>query len=111
MLFAPTTAMGWARKALCLLISGLGMLAEGYSQSGRSVQVQWQPAKLVNGSPGLLQLSTSTGVQSLSGICFGHNLTFFRAVHGRRSCASAGVPWVTTPGRDAQTIQHVPACR
>src|SRR5713226_7687580 len=93
MLFAPTTATGWARKALCLLISCLGMLAEGYSQSGRSVQVQWQPAKLVNGSPVLFQVSTSTGVQSLSGIWFGHNLIFFRPGDGKLWYALAASPW------------------
>ena len=107
MLFAPTTATGWARKALCLLISCLGMLAEGYSQSGRSVQVQWQPAKLVNGSPVLFQVSTSTGVQSLAGIWFGHNLIFFRPGNGKLWYALAGVPVETTPGRYALTIKQM----
>jgi murein DD-endopeptidase MepM/ murein hydrolase activator NlpD len=55
----------------------------------------------------LFQVSTSTGVQSLSGIWIGHNLIFFRPSNGKLWYALAGVPVETTPGRYALTIKQM----
>jgi murein DD-endopeptidase MepM/ murein hydrolase activator NlpD len=58
--------------------------------------IKWQPAKIVNGSPVLFQVTTSKRVQKISGSWLGHELNFF---YSRDSWYSlAGVPVETAPG-------------
>ena len=65
----------------------------------RPAQIQWQPDKLVNGSPVLFKISASPKVQSVSASWFGHKLNFFHPAEGKFWYALAGVPVETTPGR------------
>lgn len=74
---------------------------------GRPVPIQWQPIKLVNGSPVLFQVSAPVRVQSLSGSWLGHELTFFRAANGKLWYALAGVPVETSPGGYALTVREM----
>lgn len=62
----------------------------------RTASVQWQPAKIVNGSPILFRLTMSDRVQAVSGTWLGHQLNFFHS--GRAWFALAGVPVETAPG-------------
>jgi murein DD-endopeptidase MepM/ murein hydrolase activator NlpD len=64
--------------------------------STRTSSVKWQPAKIVNGSPVLFQLSSPVRVQNISATWFGHQLNFFRS--GNSWYALAGVPVETAPG-------------
>lgn len=63
---------------------------------GHATTVRWQPAKLTNGSPVLIEVSPSPSAQSLSATWLGHNISFFRA---RKSWYGiAGVSLETAPG-------------
>lgn len=102
----PRVAATFRRARVCgilflLLLSllpAVQLRAQGAPQP-RPSQIQWQPDKLVNGSPVLFQVSTSPKVQSVSGSWFGHKLTFFHPATGKFWYALAGVPVETTPGR------------
>jgi murein DD-endopeptidase MepM/ murein hydrolase activator NlpD len=72
---------------------GLAAPAKGSTSAGN---IKWQPAKIVNGSPVLFQLSAPVRVQSISASWFGHQLNFFRS--GNSWYALAGVPVETAPG-------------
>jgi Peptidase family M23 len=61
--------------------------------------IQWQPDKLVNGSPVLFQVLTSPKVQSVSASWFGHEIVFFHPAEGKSWYALAGVPVEASPGR------------
>jgi murein DD-endopeptidase MepM/ murein hydrolase activator NlpD len=105
MLTARTATEHWrASVTLCLLV--LLSAGQARGQTAAPPKLQWQPAKLVNGSPVLFQVLASARVQSLSGIWFGHNLIFFHPDNGKLWYALAGVPVETTPGRYALTIKE-----
>jgi murein DD-endopeptidase MepM/ murein hydrolase activator NlpD len=72
----------------------------------RPAQIQWQPDKLLNGSPVLFKISASPKVQSVSAVWFGHNLIFFHPATGNSWYALAGVPVETTPGRYNLTVKE-----
>ena len=65
---------------------------------GTATTVRWQPAKLTNGSPVLLEISAPRSAQSVSATWMGHNLSFFRSSAGRSWYGIAGVPVETGPG-------------
>ena len=71
-------------------------LAEAASLTPKASAVQWQPKKLVNGSPALFQLSASARVKNVSGVWLGHALIFFQSAGSWY--ALAGVPVETAPG-------------
>lgn len=60
--------------------------------------VQWEPQKLVPGSPILFQVRASKNTQRITAQWFGHNMTFFRPDDGREWYALAAVPIETSPG-------------
>ena len=69
--------------------------------SGRSIAyavVTWQPAKLVNGSPILFQVSADSATRAISGTWLGHDVTLARVGNGKLWYALAGVPLETAPG-------------
>jgi murein DD-endopeptidase MepM/ murein hydrolase activator NlpD len=69
--------------------------------SGRSIAyavVTWQPAKLVNGSPILFQVSADSATRAISGTWLGHDVTLARVGTGKLWYALAGVPLETAPG-------------
>jgi murein DD-endopeptidase MepM/ murein hydrolase activator NlpD len=67
----------------------------------------WQPAKLVNGSPIVFQLSASPRVQDVSGSWLGHNLNFFHSANSWYTLA--GVPVETKPGSyELKIIEALP---
>ena len=68
--------------------------------------VKWQPAKLVNGSPVLFQISAPGKVQSVAASWFGHDLSFFHP-EGKLWYALAGVPVEATPGRYDLTVKEL----
>ena len=104
MAIVACTAKLWRIRtywALCPLALSLfaATLVHGQTKfSGRPAQVKWQPAKMVNGSPVLFQVSAPAKAQSVSASWFGHELVFFPA-GGKTWYALAGVPVETTPGR------------
>jgi murein DD-endopeptidase MepM/ murein hydrolase activator NlpD len=60
--------------------------------------IEWQPAKLVPGSPVLFQIPASKSIQDVSAHWFGHEVTFFRAADASGWYALAAVPIETAPG-------------
>ena len=60
--------------------------------------VTWQPAKPVNGSPVLFQVSADSATQAISGTWLGHEVTLARVGTGKLWYALAGVPLETAPG-------------
>src|SRR5258708_1515484 len=102
MLSAGFAAMFWRSRpwrALCFLVLNLLPSVPAQGQTSRSAHVTWQPAKLVNGSPVLFQVSTPANVQALFASWLGHELVFFRHANGRTWYALAGIPVETAAGR------------
>ena len=69
--------------------------------SGQSIAyalVTWQPAKPVNGSPVLFQVSADSATRAISGTWLGHEVTLARVGTGKLWYALAGVPLETAPG-------------
>jgi hypothetical protein len=107
--FATTFRRGHASRILCLLALSLLPFLPAHAQTApppRPAQIQWQPDKLVNGSPVLFKVSASPKVQSVSAVWFGHNLNFFHPASGKVWYALAGVPVETTPGRYDLTVKE-----
>jgi len=99
--FAATFWRVRARGTLCLLLL-LFLALPARAQIApppRPAQIQWQPDKLVNGSPVLFKIAASPKVQSISASWFRHTLIFFHPATGNSWYALAGVPVETTPGR------------
>jgi hypothetical protein len=71
-----------------------------------SIQVKWQPTKLVNGSPILFQVTTSNKSQSLSASWFGHEFAFFHPAGGKSWYGLAGIPVEIKPGRYDLTVKE-----
>ena len=84
---------------LWLLALGLLPAVQTYAQTAGSSWVKWQPAKPVNGSPVLFQVTAPSKAESLSASWLGHELFFFHPATGRSWYALAGVPVETSPGR------------
>jgi murein DD-endopeptidase MepM/ murein hydrolase activator NlpD len=106
--FATTLSRAGASGIFLLLALGFLQAARVQAQtapSPRPAQIQWQPEKLVNGSPVLFKVSASPKVQSVSASWFGHNLTFFHP-DGKFWYGLAGVPVETTPGRYELTVKE-----
>src|SRR5579863_1072345 len=76
------------------------------AQTAHPAQVLWQPAKLVNGSPVLFEVSTTAKVQSISGKWFGHDVVFFQSSDRKAWYGLGGVPVETTPGRYDLTVKE-----
>jgi len=88
---------GWFRSVVSLLVFvGMAGLAADAKSLTRAGSVKWQPAKIVNGSPVLFQLSASNRVQNVSATWLGHRLDFFRS--GNSWYGLAGVPVETASG-------------
>jgi murein DD-endopeptidase MepM/ murein hydrolase activator NlpD len=64
----------------------------------RPAPVSWQPRRLTNGSPVLLQVTAHGRVESISGDWLGHNFTFFQSGSRGPWYALAGVPLQTPAG-------------
>ena len=62
------------------------------------LEITWQPAKLVPGSPVLFQIPASKKIQGISAHWFGHEVTFFRGADVSGWYALAAVPIETAPG-------------
>jgi murein DD-endopeptidase MepM/ murein hydrolase activator NlpD len=58
--------------------------------------VTWQPAKIVDGSPILIQVPASKRIEKISASWLGHQLNFFQS--GKTWYSLAGVPVETVPG-------------
>src|SRR6266567_2701288 len=108
MVSLQVTATFWRKRAYralgCSVLSLVTWPAQ--SQTARSAPVRWQPAKVVNGSPVLFQVSTPARVQSVVASWLGHSLVFFQSGNGRFWYALAGVPVETTPGRYDLTVKE-----
>lgn len=61
--------------------------------------VHWQPARVVNGSPILFQISAPATVQSLSGTWLGHQVYFSFDAKNKIWYGLAGISLETTPGQ------------
>lgn len=60
--------------------------------------VQWQPAKLSNGSPVLFRVITSRNATAVAANWLGHSVSFFHAAGSPSWYGLAGVPLTTAPG-------------
>lgn len=82
---------------VCLfaIVYSLALMAQA-DPSARRTEISWQPAKLVNGSPVLFQISARKGVASISGTWLGHQLNFFPS--HTSWYALGGVPVETSSG-------------
>jgi murein DD-endopeptidase MepM/ murein hydrolase activator NlpD len=88
-----------AAIVLCLLCT----LPTAASNSSRRLSVgangfRWQPLKLTNGSPVLLEMTAPSNVRSISANWLGHSFNFFPTAQPKSWCALAGVPLQTAPG-------------
>jgi murein DD-endopeptidase MepM/ murein hydrolase activator NlpD len=106
--FCRARAWGISLWLVLSLLQAIPLHSQGAPTPRPSV-VQWQPEKLVNGSPVLFQVSASPKVQSVSGSWFGHDLNFFHPATGKFWYALAGVPVETAPGRYDLTVKEMPA--
>jgi murein DD-endopeptidase MepM/ murein hydrolase activator NlpD len=82
--------------ACLILVTVLAVTARARPVNG--TVVDWQPAKLNNGSPVLFQIVAPRNVQSLSAIWLGHEINFFRLASGSSWYGIAGVSVETSPG-------------
>jgi hypothetical protein len=107
--FATTFCRARASGISLLLALGSFQAARVQAQTApqpRPAQIQWQPDKLVNGSPVLFKVSASPNVQAVSASWFGHKLNFFHPASEKFWYALAGVPVETTPGRYDLTVKE-----
>ena len=90
------------RGVLALFVSILIFSADSQSASAQPAAmrglVQWEPEKLVPGSPVLFKVPASKKIQDVSAHWFGHELRFFLAADASGWYALAAVPIVTNPG-------------
>lgn len=84
------------RAILTLLLMLTALLAPLQGKSAQGNAVKWQPAKIVNGSPILFQVTASKHVQNISASWLAHQLNFFTS--DGSWYALAGVPVETAPG-------------
>jgi hypothetical protein len=64
-------------SSLCFLLTILSFSAEA-STPARTWRVQWEPARIVNGSPVLFRVTAPASLQQLSGEFLGQALSFRR---------------------------------
>lgn len=95
---------GWTLCFLALTLFAVSLVHGQTKPSGRPAPAKWDPARLVNGSPVLFQVSAPAKAQSVSASWFGHELVFFQI--GKTWYALAGVPVETTPGRYDLTVNE-----
>ncbi|HKS74360.1 MAG TPA: hypothetical protein VJQ82_14255, partial [Terriglobales bacterium] len=90
---------------MLVLLVTLQCAAAGPSpKQQKSWAVHWQPAKLVNGAPMLLQVAPVANLESLSGHWLGHDVYFSRGNDGTWY-GLAGISLETTPGRYSLTLE------
>jgi len=71
----------------------------------KSWVVHWQPAKLVNGSPVIFQVSAPVHVVALSGKWLDHEVFFFHDLHSSAWYGIAGIALDTPAGTHTLTLQ------
>jgi murein DD-endopeptidase MepM/ murein hydrolase activator NlpD len=74
------------------------------SRSAHSWSVHWQPKRVANGSPVLLQVSSPQRLESLSGKWLEHDVFFFFDVQSRTWQGIAGASLETKPGKYILTL-------
>src|SRR6266542_4562747 len=87
---------GKAAALLMLVLAGAGP-AIGAAVVSANV-VNWQPAKLVRGSPVLFRVSVPADVKELRGKWLGHEAMFFSVPGSKVWYSLAGIPVETSPG-------------
>ncbi len=75
------------------------MLSAQVAHGAKAWSVQWQPTRVVNGSPILFQISAPATVQSLSGTWLGHQVYFSFDAKSKIWYGLAGISLETTPGQ------------
>lgn len=83
---------------LCFLLIILSFSAEA-STPARTWRVQWEPARVVNGSPVLFRVTAPAALRQLNGEFLGQALSFRRGAGCRCWYAIAGVSLETRPGQ------------
>lgn len=89
------------RKLAISAVLLFGVTALGAAASARPViarSIKWQPQRLTNGSPILLQTITPATVQSISATWLGHTVVFSREEQSRSWYGLAGIPLQTPAG-------------
>jgi murein DD-endopeptidase MepM/ murein hydrolase activator NlpD len=81
------------------LVTVLYGLSAAAQVSGQKWSAQWEPAKLVNGSPVLFRVTAPKQVTALTGNFLGQDLSFRSSQSCRCWYAFAGVSLATKPGR------------
>jgi murein DD-endopeptidase MepM/ murein hydrolase activator NlpD len=101
-------ALAW-RRSFAILLAGvlLGALPVGACEipvskpkptAAAEFSVRWQPARLVNGSPVVLRVTSPGRLNSLSGKWLAHDVFFASDSHGKVWYGIAGVSLETRPG-------------
>jgi murein DD-endopeptidase MepM/ murein hydrolase activator NlpD len=85
-------------SSLCFLLTILGFSADA-STPARTWRVQWEPARVVNGSPVLFRVTAPAALRQLQGEFLGQALNFRRGAGCRCWYAIAGVSLETRPGQ------------
>jgi murein DD-endopeptidase MepM/ murein hydrolase activator NlpD len=90
-------------------VSVLCAVGEPLPTKPKSWDVRWQPTKIVNGAPVLLQVTVPAGVKSLSGTWLGREVYFSRRSGRQFWYGLAGVSLETTSGRYPLTLEAIDA--
>jgi len=91
-------------ETIFLAVALLGLCAHAQGQ-GQKWSAQWQPVKLVNGSPVLFRVTAPKQVTALTGNFLGQDLSFRLSQTCHCWYAFAGVKLATRPGRYTLSLQ------
>lgn len=94
------------RVSVAIVLLTLSASAKPVSTNSKTVLVRWQPLKLVNGAPMLLQVTPAVKLKSLSGMWMGHDVYFSQGSDGIWY-GLAGVSLETAPGKYPLKLEGV----
>lgn len=95
-----------ARASLVVVVFAGSILANPVAAKEKTWNVRWQPMKLVNGAPMLLQVTPAAPLKSLSGTWMGHDVSFSHSTGGTWY-GLAGVSLETKPGQYPLKLEGV----
>jgi murein DD-endopeptidase MepM/ murein hydrolase activator NlpD len=96
----------WRSGFLAFALFAMGFGSAAAAQT--SAPVVWQPSRLTNGSPALLQISGKANILAISGTWMGHSFIFFRSGKAKTWYALAGIPLSTPAGKyTLQITEHL----
>jgi murein DD-endopeptidase MepM/ murein hydrolase activator NlpD len=103
----------WVFLCLCTVLHAFSTAALGTAAKPKakaaSLDVRWQPARIVNGSPIVFRIAPSEPMTSLAGKWLGHEVFFSLEAHSQVWYALAGASVETRPGKYALELKGITA--